>query len=198
MDPPPGREGAARYDPPATERLLVLPPLRPAPPPRRPSPRGGAGPEGAARDPVSLAEALDSALPRRFSGKLLDLELLRRVWSEAVGAALADRAFPVRFERGVVTIRAAAPEVARSLDRQRAALRERLLNACRLPNASLRIRVASAPPAGRSPGAPPADRAALARKKAPPGMTKTTKTTTTTKKSPKTRRTPAGNPAGPA
>lgn len=118
--------------------------------------------------------------------------MLRRVWPEAVGAALADRAFPVRFERGVVTIRAAAPEVARSLDRQRAALRERLLNACRLPNASLRIRVASAPPAGRSPGAPSADRAAFARKETARWTTKTTK------KSPKTRRTPAGNLAGPA
>ena len=121
--------------------------------------------------------------------------MLRRVWPEAVGAALADRAFPVRFERGVVTIRAAAPEVARSLDRQRAALRERLLNACRLPNASLRIRVASAPPAGRSPAAPSADRAAFARKETAP---RTKRTTKTTKKSLKTRRTSSGNLAGPA
>ena len=99
---------------------------------------------------MPLGEALDSALPRRFQGRLLDLELLRQVWREAVGPRLADAAFPVGFERGVVTVRAATPEVARSLERQRSALRASLLGACRLPNASLRIRVVSAPAPSRS------------------------------------------------
>ncbi len=131
--------------------LPVPPRPRPAPSPRRPPPVVVAGSrDDAGRDPVPLAEALDSALPRPFQGRLLDLELLRQVWREAVGPGLADAAFPVGFERGVVTIRAAAPEVARSLDRRRAALRTALLAACRLPNASLRIRVVSAPQSPRS------------------------------------------------
>lgn len=122
--------------------------MRLAPSPRRPPP--AAGGDDARREPVPLGEALDDALPRRFQGRLLDLELLRGVWREAVGPRLADAAFPVGFERGVVTVRASSAEVARSLDRQRAALRASLLEACRLPNASLRIRVVSAPSAPRS------------------------------------------------
>lgn len=131
----------------------------------------GTLPDDAGRDPVPLGEALDSALSRRFQGKLLDLELLRLVWREAVGPRLADAAFPVGFERGVVTVRAAAPEVARSLERQRAGLRKSLLEACRLPHATLRIRVVSAPPGPRSPGAAAAGsvRAPLSGGVPPPG-----------------------------
>lgn len=128
----------------------------PLPPGRRA--RGVAGTRGSGtrhRDPVAVGEVLSTALPGAFLGRLLDLELLREVWRDAVEPEfpdLADAAFPVAFDRGVVTLRARDRKAAAALARARTPLCRALLTACRLPEAPLRLRVVF--PAKRPPAAP--------------------------------------------
>lgn len=136
---------------------VALPPGRRARPPERAAGGvpGGPGIGARQRDPVSVGELLSTALPGAFLGRLLDLELLREVWRDAVAPEfpdLADAAFPVAFDRGVVTLRARDRKAAAALARARKPLCRALLTACRLPGAPLRLRVVF--PQKRSSAAP--------------------------------------------
>lgn len=139
-----------------------LPPGRRGRLPRRaaggvPDARGGEPPR---RDPVAVGDLLSTALPGAFFGRLLDLELLREVWRDALAPEfpdLAEAAFPVAFDRGVVTLRARDRKTAAALGRARGPLCRALLAACRLPGAPLRLRVVfprTGPPAASGREAP--------------------------------------------
>ena len=142
---------------------VALPPGRRARPPERAA-GGVPGARGIGlrrrdprdpRDPVTVGELLSTALPGAFLGRLLDLELLREVWRDALAPEfpdLADAAFPVAFDRGVVTLRARDRKAAAALARARKPLCRALLTACRLPGAPLRLRVVF--PQKRSSAAP--------------------------------------------
>lgn len=113
---------------------------------------------------MAVGELLSTALPGAFLGRLLDLELLREVWRDALAPEfpdLADAAFPVAFDRGVVTLRARDRKSAAALARARKPLCRALLTACRLPGAPLRLRVVF--PAKRSPAGPGGEAGAAAR-----------------------------------
>lgn len=88
-----------------------------------------------------MGELLGFALPPRLQGRILDLDLVRRVWRSALPEVLGRKACPTALARGVLTIVAADAATAAEARRQRKTIRERLLRAAGLPGANLRLRV---------------------------------------------------------
>lgn len=72
---------------------------------------------------------------------MLDLDFLRTLWAEAVPDGLAERAFPVRFEKRVLTILADDAPARTEAYRRRNEIAKGLLRAAGLPGATLRVRV---------------------------------------------------------
>ena len=88
---------------------------------------------------------------------MLDLDFLRTLWAQAVPDDLAERAFPARFEKGVLTILADDAPARIEAYRRRSEIARGLLRAAGLQRATLRVRVEVRGP-GTSKGARPTER----------------------------------------
>ena len=115
-----------RYDP----TMRSVPPSLPTR--RRGDPRG---------EPVKIGDVLGLALPPRVRGRMLDLEFLRMLWTQAAPDGLARTASPARFENKVLTLVADDTPTHVEAYRRRKEIASRLLRAAGLPDVRLRVRV---------------------------------------------------------